>query len=143
MKSVNYINGWWRLWIVSSLVWLVPIFGIAYKYWPSEYSAKHQAAFYYQLSSKQRSLLETEKYSNVVEVRMPNGHILSFSQDVPISEQTAVARAYDKITVSAQNVIRQEHIQFYSALALIPCMLAGLLGIGIAWVRKGFKSSNN
>lgn len=144
MKTVPYINGWWRLWIVTSLIWLLAISGIAYRTWPSNDYALDHPAFYYQLDAKQRSLLESEGTNPLGDaVQMLNGHVLHFRQGVPVSEQEAVARAYHDITVRALIDMRREHIQSFAALALIPCFLVALLGIGIAWVRAGFKGSNN
>lgn len=144
MKIATQINGWWRLWIVSSLLWLLAISGIAYKTWPTDDFAPHHPAFYYQLSAKQRAVLETEVTNPVGDaVEMPNGYILHFRDGVQSSEQESVAHAYHTITVKAQAKAREEYLENYAVLALIPCVLVALLGIGVAWVRRGFKAGGN
>ena len=144
METATQINGWWRLWIVSSLVWLLAISGIAYRTWPTEDFASHHPAFYYQLAAKQRALLETEGTNPVGDaVQMPNGYILHFRQGVQSSDQESVAHAYNTITFKAQSEARLGHLESYAVLALIPSVLVALLGIGVAWIRRGFKAGSN
>ena len=140
MTTTMPLSGWWRLWIFLSLVWLSAIAAYAYSTWPSEAQAAHHPAFIYQLELKQRQLLALDGASQSgTAVDMPNGHRLQFQAGVEEAAYTSVARAYQEITVRAQAEARREHLHDFLALALMPSLGLAVLGVGIAWVRSGFK----
>ena len=140
MTTMMRLGGWWRLWVFLSLVWILAISAYAYMTWPSEAQAAHHPAFIYQLEAKQRETLVADGAASTgTAVDMPNGYRLQFKMGVEELAYTAVARAYQEITVRAQTEARREHLRIIAALALIPSAVLAALGAGVAWVRRGFK----
>ena len=140
MPTSLRLPGWWRLWIFLSLIWLVAVGAFSYAAWPSENQSEHHPAFIYQLESKQRELLATDSSTPVgIEVEMPNGYRLKFKQGIEETAAAPVARAYQAITVNAQTEARTSSLQQAGLVSLLPPLAIALLGMGVAWVRRGFK----
>ena len=76
-----------------------------------------------------------------VAVNMPNGYRLQFKPGIEESAYTPVARAYQQITVRAQAEARRDSVKQSVFVALLPPIFLALLGMGVAWVRQGFKAS--
>ena len=133
------LNGWQRLWILISLAWICAIAAVGYSTKPLGGFSPHHPAYYYQLAPASRaSLTASDSESPAVEVKMPNGHVLRFRSDSSRDSQEQIAWEYHELTVTAQRAARSSHIKFYILLAVVPCLILGLGGLGIAWVRKGF-----
>lgn len=133
------LSGWWRLWILSMLAWTAGVAGCCYAYWPSSPQAVHDPAFIDQLARSQRTQLAGEdEASDGFHVRMPNGHILRFKPDVEQEAAEKVAGAYHNISVRAQEQFIQLRSNRFLVIALLPALAVALLGIGVAWVRRGF-----
>lgn len=144
MANPPRFNGWWRLWFMLTAVWLVIVVAVAYSTWPSEQQATHHPAFIYQLELKQRELLASEAATSIgVAVEMPNGYRLQFKPAVEESAYTAVARSYQRITVQAQEEARRHSVIQFVLIGLLPPVVLALLGIGVAWVRQGFKAGGD
>lgn len=140
MKVSARLGGWWRLWILLSLIWVCIALVEGFSQWPSEPQAVHHPAFIYQLDLKQRELLARDKSQPAgLGVTMPNGHFLEFRVGVDESAAKSVARAYQEITVRAQADARSALLWYVVFFALAPCIVVAALGLGIAWVRRGFR----
>ena len=160
------LNGWQRLWVVVSLAWGCVIAAACYVTRPTEEFAPHRPAFEYQLAPESRALLLSSdapysavegtnnqargKYSSTllgyepaVEVEMPNGHVMRFRADSSQEDQERVAREYSEIAMAALAPERIEHIQLFALLAVLPSLVLLVLGLGIAWVRSGFRESKH
>ena len=125
-----------------SAVWTLVIGAAAWSEWPTADQAYHHPAFIYRLEQKQRDLLSPEgTSSNGTSIAMPNGHLLQFKEGVQESAFAPVARAYHEIATSAQAEHRRRHLLRYLAIALIPCLVLACLGLGFAWVRRGFEAN--
>lgn len=143
MKASMRLGGWWRLWILLSAIWLVAIGAFGYVAWPSEGQAAHHPAFIYKLDLMQRELLVAEGAATVgIAVDMPNGYRLQFKQGVDEAAITPVARAYEEITVQAQAEVRRSSLKQFALVALLPPLAAAMLGVGVAWVRQGFRAAS-
>jgi hypothetical protein len=132
------MGGWWRLWVVGSLVWVASVAAFTYTTWPSQPQAPDHPAFHYQLESKQREMLADEGVTTGTGVLMPNGYTLQFKPDVDQDAMAAVAQAYHAITVRAQGEARRSLVLTSLQVAVIPCLVLAALGWGIGWVRRGF-----
>jgi hypothetical protein len=132
------LSGWWRLWILLSGLWFVAVGAFGYSWWPSEPEAAHHPAFLYQLDLEQRALLSAEGESGANVAIMPNGHRLRFKPEVGEDDMSAVAQAYSDITVKAQADARLEFLVRLSLIGFLPPLATALLGLGVAWVRRGF-----
>jgi hypothetical protein len=139
MKRSLRLGGWWRLWIFLSAVWLAISALLGFSSWPVEDHAPHHPALLYQLEPKQRELLATEGSQDVgTEVEIPNGHVLLFKPGVDKASMTPVAKSYLKAAAAARSIERTEHVQTFLLVGLAPPAIIALLGLGVAWVRRGF-----
>jgi len=133
------LSGWWRLWVLSVLAWTASVAGYCYLSWPATTYAAHNPAFIDQLSTSRRALLVGKNESTEgLHVKMPNEYILRFKPDVEQDAAEKVAGAYHDISVRAQDQSNQTRAKRFLVIALLPCLAVALLGIGVAWVRKGF-----
>jgi hypothetical protein len=143
MTTSLRLAGWWRLWILLSAVWLAVVSAFSYAAWPSEGQVPHHPAFIYQLDLKQRELLAAEGTATVgTAVDMPNGYRLQFKQGVEEAALAPVARAYQEITVKAQTEARRSSLKQSALITLLPPIAVAILGVGVAWVRRGFKATS-
>jgi hypothetical protein len=141
MATSLRLTGWWRLWILFAAIWMVAVGAVTYSAWPSEDQAAHHPAFIYQLDVQQRELLAREGATSIgVAVDMPNGYRLQFRPGVEESAYAPVARAYQHVTVRAQTEARRDSLKQFCLVALLPPIVLALLGMGVAWVRQGFKA---
>lgn len=137
------LNGWQRLWILASTVWISAIAAIGYSTRPVGEFAPHHSTYHYQLTPASRALLlDSGSNDAAVEVEMPNGHVLRFLSTSSRTDQERVSREYHELTVKAQATARASHNRFYILLAIIPCLAVGLAGLGVAWVRRGFSGTS-
>lgn len=144
MATSLRLTGWWRLWIFLTAVWLVAVGASSYFAWPSGEQAEHHPAFIYQLNVEQRELLASEGASSVeLTVEMPNGYMLNFKPGIDQATAKPVAQAYHDITVRAQVEAQREHLKAFAWVALIPPIALALLGVGVAWVKQGFKAGKS
>ena len=112
---------------------------VGYSTRPTGELALPHPAYSYRLAPASRALLlPADSVESAVEVVMPNGQVMRFHSDSSREDQERISREYHEITAKAQADIRRSHLLFYVLLALVPCLVVGLFGIGIAWVRKGF-----
>lgn len=134
------LSGWWRLWILSMLAWTASVAGYCYLYWPPHAQAKHTPTFIDQLArSQQAQLLDKGETSDGFQVLMPNGFTLRFKSGVGEEAATKVARSYHEISVRAQEEANRSRAIRFLIVAFLPSLAVALLGIGIAWVRRGFR----
>ncbi len=135
------INGWHRLWILTSFLALISCVLFVGASWPNEQSVPHSIAFYDALTSNARAqIAESESGSNVG-VRMPNGHVIYLKPEAAASRKTEALLQYqDAITTELRSKQRRLLTQvfvtwFASSLAVL------VLGHLIAWVIRGFRES--
>src|SRR6266508_586228 len=94
------LSGWQRLWVVGSILYLIPVFVIATSTFPRPAGISHETIFYDQLSPDSKSKLILDENKNVsddlvgVRVEMPNGHVLQYRNGLKEEEMQPVAREY-------------------------------------------------
>lgn len=145
MSIAISLNGWWRLWTLFSCAWVLGVAACRYQTYPFGERAPHDPSFLYQLQPAQRQHLEMKRRWGGIttagtNVDMPNGHQLRFSYEAEKAHILWVTLDYDAITIRAKERERLEHFTNSLALAFIPCTALALLGVGIVWVREGFKN---
>ena len=146
------LNGWQRLWVLLSLIYSIPVAVVALLQFPTTNESYHTDDFYRELRKESLSKLVISPSKSKsggsfidpddigTQVEMPNGHLLPFKKGVTDDEMRTVAREYHSITERA-TLNRRLRIVGYSLLAWItPCVALYLVGVGIAWVRRGFRS---
>ena len=150
------LGGWQRLWVVSAVVYLVVVAGVAWSTWPAPASVTHAYTFYSRLPPEARTKIlnskvkieneqafiqdaRTAKDAELVE--MPNGHILVFRKDLPGAAAEASAQAYWAAVEHVAYEKRFAHIAQAIAWWAIPLALIYSLGLAARWTYRGFKQS--
>jgi len=144
-----WINGWLRLWIMATVVWLCIVIFYSWQTWPRPESTTHKNDFLSQVKP-QSALLhcpsaisaeECEK-SAVFVAKMPNGYSLLFS--IPDTNPDAVAAAksyWQTVEVACKNDINK--FVLLMAMAWLGASLAVLLlGFGVVWINRGFRPNH-
>src|SRR5487761_1915858 len=98
------LNGWYRLWIVSSMALLILAVVIAGFLMPSLENVEHQAIFYSMLSPAAQAQLASDEQvpswakqvneADIGKVRMPNGHVIRVQHGIDLGKSTKVIAEY-------------------------------------------------
>ena len=148
LKSGKIINGWWRIWVVISCIWLLVVVSYSTKKW-FESGLNNEIAKNYQIykkldSNNKELIFENEKQAygknpRIVEIT-DEDNIINFKSEIEESKMLEFTRMYYKLGKSIQFKIRSEYILIKSIQLIIPPIIIAALGKSIAWIIKGFKS---
>jgi hypothetical protein len=151
------LSGWLRLWIVVSVLYLVLMIVFVAFTLPQASSVLHSSSFYDQMSpelkgkllgakgiatdpSERDSLLdEARKRGLIVDVKMPNGHVLVFASDVPQNEQERTAKTYWTIVEKAADEERRKYFGIAFLWWISSVFGVYVLGGAVGWVYRGFR----
>ena len=150
------LNGWQRLWVLISVLLIVPIAIVTVSIFPSPNDIKHQSKFENDLSPSAKSKLFDESKSKAatdkneiiwdnlvgLTVKMPNGHVLEFNADAQNDDAEKVAAEYYDIL---KNEARKQRLEYavYGVLSWLSIIvLIYIFGWSIGWVCRGFKKSH-
>ena len=148
LKTTKKLNGWWRLWIVLSCIWLLFVASYSTAKWfkdgLNKEIPKHYQIYQKLDSTNKLMVFESEKQSNgknprIVEI--PNADdLIYFKSEIEESKMLEFTRMYYKLVKSIQFKMRSESILIKSIQLIIPPIIIAALGKSIAWIIKGFKS---
>lgn len=142
------LNGWWRIWIVLSLIWvsLVSFKSITewFEYGLNEEISPRQYSIYQEIDSQNKSLIfesyEQSKGSEFKEAKIINhGFTILFKPNATEEQMREFVKSYCNIGRSLQFKTRKDYILFGSGLFFIPPMILLISGKTIAWIISGFK----
>jgi hypothetical protein len=144
--------------VLVSGLYLLGVTGFVSVTFPSPEGIVHSNAFYSQLSpelqkrilgrenlerlpieEKKAALGEARRRGLIQEVKMPNGHVMAFSSDLPIQDTEAVAKAYWSII---EKESRQKRVQYVLQAFLWwigPVIVMYGFGWSVGWVYRGFR----
>lgn len=145
------LNGWQRLWIVLAVVWLIGASAFAVMQFPTE--QKWRAAWrlhtYERTKELQQPVAEIEEHCR--KSSSEANYILDFSKCMDASRlqyQNAKTHykdqtkwLYDEGERRVGEDLPREQLKtigFSIALWIVPLLALYALGLGVAWVRKGF-----
>ena len=147
MKRMS-LNGWQRLWVVVSLLCLVPFALVTYRDWPRFEDARDYAGYHRALPPALRSHLvagnATTLPEGAIEFRgdMPNGDSLAFRKGTTEEQAGAVARAYGEIVDTSVAKARWGLV----IKAIVPWLGSSFtvyaLGWSVAWIIRGFRQES-
>jgi hypothetical protein len=146
MKGNKKLSGWWRLWVVVSVVWTLVVLAGATVFWfeedLDEDIAKHWI-IYDLLSRDQKSLIldpkSVEFNKNAISVEFDNGSKLYFDKSVGMEILNKFGENYYKIGEWAQIKRRFNFISIaFGVVFLLPILIA-IIGKTYAWVVDGFR----
>lgn len=147
--TANKLNGWWRIWIVLSLIWvsLVSFKSITewFEYGLNEEISPRQYSIYQEIDSQDKSLIfesyEQSKGSKFKEAKIKNhGRTILFKPNATEEQMREFVKSYCNIGRSLQFEKRKDYLLFGSGLFFIPPMILLISGQIIAWIISGFKS---
>jgi hypothetical protein len=153
------MNGWQRLWVFVSGIYLVIVVVFAVISFPKPESIYHTQMLYDQLAPEVRQKIignkSTENYrvekhayveealkrGLVTEVEMPNNHILVFSSGLQKQEMEAVAKQYWSVVEKAATKKRVWHIVPSFLWCVLPILTLYGFGLSVGWVYRGFRKN--
>lgn len=172
LLKLGALNGWQRLWILLSGLYLVVVVGVAYTTLPRVESRWHTDDLYQRMrpevlrkvamrdSDLEESRapqvgsisvgkvgfdLETARPvaagDEIVEVEMPNGHLLPFLRTATQSDKAAAIAGYILALEADVKERQSSHILLSFFAWVAPCIAIYILGNCIAWVRRGFRKT--
>lgn len=137
------VGGWWRLWIVTSAFWLAVVLGAGYILFPVSEMAPHKVEFVNALPEDFRDHLSIDDTSSVgTEAEFPNGYVMKFRAGTSQEQMNEVAREYARLAQQSQSSDQRDFLKASAAVALIPIILMAIVGLSVAWVRRGFKGAS-
>ena len=148
LKSKKKINGWWRLWVVFSCIWIIFATTYAVAGWFDEglnkETAKHHQ-IYQQLDYTNKSIVfEIESQAPATDIQrveiINEDIIIPFKPGIAENKMLEFADLYCKIGNQIQSGNRIKYISIALTFLIIPPITLSILGISIAWIIKGFKS---
>jgi hypothetical protein len=160
------INGWQRLWVVASALYLAAILMFAYSMFPGLERISHRVEFWDRLpkaSIEKLLILEkmkpvtdpklltelnatgpkaTVKWDNVKpeSASMPNGHELLFHVEATKEDIKEISNQYVKILREEAFPIRMNFLFLTLLVWIVPCVAAYVLGWAFGWVYRGFNA---
>jgi hypothetical protein len=160
-EMVMKLNGWQRLWIVFSLLWLLAVFVVAYSKWPIAASISRLEIYRRLSSDSARFISNYELVMNgdpaadwmILPTPLPHfevvdvsGHVIIFARPspecptcgTPDDQKERILRECRAVLRQLLSDGRRSIIEQTSARALVPPIAIYLLGWSVAWVRRGF-----
>ena len=147
LKSGKIINGWWRLWIVVSLIWLIFAISYAIAGWFDEglnkEFANHNQILNQINPDKKKIIVENYKPNSGINVKrvemVDSDRIINFKSDAEENEMVEFGGFYFETGKSMQFKKRTDYILIALAIFTLPPIIIAVLGKSIAWIIKGFK----
>lgn len=157
------LNGWQRLWILVSVLYLLLVGSLAYAFWPTLESTRHRAEFIERMPADVRKQIngayasqwEADQEAKDVSRTLPPGFVLKGRegrlQVLPNGavfrvvgsefEQFRVLAAYVDVVDAEVKAQRWATARTVALAGLVPCLALYALGWAIGWVYRGFRSN--
>jgi hypothetical protein len=136
------LGGWQRLWIFVATLYLVAVAVYALLSAPGAEAVQHQTVFYERMGPESIAVITAAlDAKEVIRVRVPNGHEISFSSDTPKEQMEFISRRYFE---ELQDNAREERLRYFGWAVLWwlgPVSALYALGAASGWVYRGFKAS--
>ena len=147
LKTTKKLNGWWRLWIVVSIIWI--IFAVAYAIagWfddgLNKEFANHQQILTQINPDKKKIIVENYEPNSGINVKhvemVDSDRIINFKSDVEENKMVEFGDFYFETGKSIQLKKRTDYILIALAIFTLPPIIIAALGKSIQWIIKGFK----
>jgi hypothetical protein len=154
-RTLNVLNGWQRLWLIASLLWLVGV--------PALFGASFPTEEKWEMESWVRSNESSSTYKAITEEIQAvcrrrseqSGELLDYAHCMDANQtsyQSAInrsreeaARVREEANIRIRDVLLTEqikHVGLAVLIWLVPVGIAYLLGVTAAWVIQGFRSTS-
>jgi len=148
IENTKKLNGWWRIWVVISSIWI--IFAIAYAVagWFDDRLNKELAKhyqIYQQFDSTNKAMVFENEYQssgkNPIIVQIKDElNLIYFKPEIEESKMLEFTRMYCEIGNKIQNKNRIKYISIALTLIIAPPITLSIIGFSIAWIIRGFNS---
>jgi hypothetical protein len=133
------LNGWYRLWIVLSVVFLGLGVLVAAVAMPDYSSIPHDASFYDSLSDAAKAQLASEDAADAIQVEMPDHHLLRIKSGTELEKTTPIVVVEYMSMLDRARLRKRVHFALtIGAVWLSACTTLLAAGLSVAWVRRGF-----
>lgn len=103
----------------------------------------HSVEFLNSLPENYRNRLSLDGTSPIgTEAEFPNGYVMKFRDGISRDEMNEVGLEYAKNAAQSHKREQQSFLKAAAAVAIVPIALTAILGLSIAWVRRGFKGTS-
>ena len=147
---VARLGGWWRLWIVASVVYGAIIAVFTWNSYPRVGSISYEASHLKLLSDRTLLILggrvqppipaDTPKWAHgPIILEMPNGHKFEVLGNTTPEQSKEVAKDYVGVLNSIANEQRISALQYAFLAWAVPCLLVLALGWAVIWIYRGFR----
>lgn len=144
--QIKKLNGWQRLWVLSSVIWLITVLFIAVSTYPTKQNTFiGDDEVMKNLSDKTIKILAKPggvvgKYSNIRSVEtLPNGLEFSVASGMSQADIDYVRNDYTNVD---NKIVNKKRISFIWQMAMFwiaPCIVIYVIGLSLNWVYRGFK----
>ena len=140
------LNGWQRLWLLASTIWLA---FVAVASWTTFPTVEKQLAAGQALSAQVRNLFQSDvappedcfQYNDIQALKDCTKAKLdheTWQREERRAQDDKVAERVERGGTEVQTRFAAKAIIWW----LVPTVCAYLLGLGVAWIRKGFSNPN-
>lgn len=148
---VARLGGWWRLWIVASVIYGAIIAVITWNSFPSVESISYETSHLKRLSDRTLQILggrvqppipaDTPNWARdpPIILEMPNGHTFEVLGNTTPEQSKEVAKDYVGVLNSIANERRVSALQYAFLAWMVPCLLVLALGWAVSWIYRGFR----
>ena len=157
------LNGWQRLWVVLSILYLIVVISVDFMIWPkTTYIEKSRLNEVYELIHKAEGKEEKYKYTDIVDELNRRGLLASPNNEKEelMAEERwakladlAILKYKDKIDFSQiesryksdlreLNSERKQTIFLSFLFWLVPVIVAYTLGLAARWIMRGFREKS-
>lgn len=142
------LNGWQRLWVSVSVLYLIVLAGAVAKGWPRPEATPHRDEFIDRMPASRRAILSVyagEFWANEHDaprgrrITVPNGAVLVFPTQIPKDEWMAATQEYWNVVKAQAGEDRLSYIRNGFLAWAIPCAALYALGWAAGWVYRGFR----
>ncbi len=131
---MHRLNGWYRLWVFISVLYALIAIAVVYSSFPSRSEVAFNEVLPY-LSDRSLTLIVKEQEWKEFEV---DGQRISVPAALDLTAEREFAQDYLQAQRRALSVKQLKHVALAFAWWAVPCLTLLALGLGIAWVRRGF-----
>lgn len=130
------INGWQRLWVFLSGSYLLAVLVVAFSSLPTKSNVSSTDILSQVSDQSLQSMANAkEKWNTIVE----DGISIPVPLGLDQAETQTFKTDYKRAVEAATHKKRIEHLAQLAVWWLAPSVLLYVFGLGIAWVRRGFK----
>jgi hypothetical protein len=142
--QIKNLNGWQRLWVLTSLIYLAFVIFIAVVDFPSSKKGiVWDDEIIKNLSAKTLEIIaKADKSSQKWNVDLNNGYKVNVPVNTTEADLEYIAKDYNESIRKITNSKRMPFIGTMMFVWLIPCLAVYVLGLSLYWVYRGFRKEN-